>query len=162
MENTRVLNTVHQSFFLSSNTVWDIYFDPNSCPHCDPRSTFVITCTNISSNPKFIPMGHLENGYVYVIDHHDFASNNTSFICLDGAGPANVISNMIVLGSKTVSSGGDVQSIQYNSTPIRVVDIPVDPFNFQIFDHTFNPTTFPQNVSISFLIEEVLNVSKKI
>jgi len=159
MENTLLLlNTYHQSFFLSSNTEWEIYFP--SINNTNPRSTFVITCTNINSNPKFLLTSEKDNAYQYLIDHDSFFTNNTSFVSLDGPPPGNQFSNSIVIGSKTVSSSG-VASIQYNSTPIRMVQIPIF-FKFYILDQNFGPPMAPQIVSVSFLIEEVLLMSKKI
>ena len=135
------MSSYHQTFFLTAGKSWEINFVPRVKTH--PRSTFAITCSNLTANPN----AGVNNSFLYLIN---IPSSSGSAISSEG--DLNQISNSIVLGSNVVSTTGTT-SHQY-PTPIRVSDFPNAPCLFYILDSTFSAPLSDQIVSVSFLIEE--------
>ena len=135
------MSSYHQTFFLTAGKSWEITFVPRV--KTNPRSTFAITCTNLTANLS----AGVANSFLYLINLP--ASSGSA---ISSEGDLNQISNSLVLGSKVVSTTG-ITSHQ-NSTPIRVSDFPSSPCLFYILDSTFSAPLSDQIVSVSFLIEE--------
>ncbi len=108
------MSSYHQTFFLPAEKSWDITFVPRV--KNSPRSTFVITCTNLTANPS----SGVNNSFLYLIN---LPASSGSAISTEG--DLNQISNSIVLASKVVTTTG-ITSYQY-PTPIRVSDFPTSP-----------------------------------
>ena len=138
------MSSYHQTFFLTSAKSWEITFVPRV--KTNPRSTFAITCTNLTANPN----AGVSNSFLYLINLP--ASSGSA---ISSSGDLNQISNSIVLGSNVVSTTG-ITSHQ-NPTPIRVSDFPNAPCTFYILDSTFSAPLSDQIVSVSFLIEETFH-----
>ena len=134
------MSSYHQTFFLTAGKTWEITFVPRV--KTNPRSTFTITCTNLTANPN----AGVANSFLYLIN---IPASSGSAISTEG--DLNQISNSIVLASTVVSTTG-ITSHQ-NSTPIRVSDFPTSPCLFYILDNTFSAPLSDQIVSVSFLIE---------
>ena len=135
------MSSYHQTFFLTAGKSWEITFVPRV--KTDPRSTFAITCSNLTANPN----AGVSNSFLYLVN---LPASSGSAISTEG--DLNQISNSIVLGSKVVATTG-ITSHQ-NPTPIRVSDFPNAPCTFYILDSTFSAPLSDQTVSVSFLIEE--------
>ena len=138
------MSSYHQTFFLTSGKSWEINFVPRV--KTSPRSTFAITCTNLTANPN----AGVANSFLYLIN---LSASSGSAISIES--DLNQISNSIVLGSKVVSTTG-ITSHQY-PTPIRVSDFSNAPCIFYILDSTFFAPLSDQIVSVSFLIEETFH-----
>ena len=138
------MSSYHQTFFLTAGKSWEITFVPRV--KTSPRSTFAITCTNLTANPN----AGVNNSFLYLINLP--ASSGSA---ISSESNLNQISNSIVLGSKVVATTG-ITSHQY-PTPIRVSDFPNAPCLFYILDSTFSAPLSDQIVSVSFLIEETFH-----
>ena len=135
------MSSYHQTFFLTAGKSWEINFVPRL--KTSPRSTFTITCTNLTANPN----AGVNNSFLYLIN---LPASSGSAISTEG--DLNQISNSIVLGSNVVSTTG-ITSHQY-PTPIRMSDFPTSPCTFYILDSTFSVPLSDQIVSVSFSVEE--------
>ena len=138
------MSSYHQTFFLTAGKSWEITFVLRV--KSNPRSTFVITCTNLTANPS----AGVSNSFLYLIN---LPASSGSAISTEG--DLNQISNSIVLASNVVSTTG-ITSHQY-PTPIRVSDFPASPCTIYILDSTFSAPLSDQIVSVSFLIEETFH-----
>lgn len=89
------MSSYHQTFFLPAGKSWEINFVPRV--KTSPRSTFIITCTNLNANPSV----GVTNSFLYLIN---IPASSGSAISTEG--DPSQISNSIVLASNVVSSTG--------------------------------------------------------